>query len=115
MSVKEHFKKNRKTYLVGMGCLAVGAGAVFLMTTKNAENVIIGPHGSMKWVVKNYNNGHPGFAVQCVETGDAWASQTRAAEALGIDRAKLGEHLNGLREHVNGLHFVRPGHLLESQ
>ena len=51
--------------------------------------------------------GSPSWMVRCVETGRVFASQKSAAKAMKLGEATLSLHLNGMRDHVNGYHFVR--------
>jgi predicted XRE-type DNA-binding protein len=45
--------------------------------------------------------------TQCVETGERFASQNRAAEVFGGTASRMSEHLRGARENFNGYHFIR--------
>ena len=62
--------------------------------------------------IQNVNFGlerrvHPGWITQCVETGERFASQNRAAEVFGGTASRMSEHLRGARENFNGYHFIR--------
>lgn len=126
--VKEHFKRNKKVYLglgvdVGIGVLigGVGAGtAMYLKKAPEVDNTNILQNQALlniKPNIEQHNNyitqlvrrGHPGNVVRCVETGEEFASQSRAAELLGISRQAIGECLKGKREHIKGLHFELVG------
>jgi hypothetical protein len=51
--------------------------------------------------------GPPSWVVRCKETGDIFTSQNSAAVKMNIPANNLSQHLNGVRDHVNGLHFER--------
>ena len=109
--VKQHFRENKKTYLVGVGSALVGAAVM----GRGAQIVDGFKLVHVQWKSPNVYNvaltrrGHPGFIVKCIETGETFASQGRAAEACGISSAALSQHLNGMKAHAQGLHFERLG------
>lgn len=49
--------------------------------------------------------GDPGNVVKCLETGEHYASQGQAARNLGVNVARISEHLGGKLENVKGKHF----------
>jgi hypothetical protein len=51
--------------------------------------------------------GPPSWVIRCLETGEIYPSQNKAANLLGLSASLLSEHLNGSHEHVDGLHFER--------
>lgn len=106
--VKEHFKKYGKLYL-GVGIGVVVGGLVF-----NKEIVIT--------IIKNKGNnnintvttnlarrGHPGNIVKCLETGEVFASQNRAAEALGLSKSAVSDQLRGIINDAKGYTFETLG------
>ena len=116
--IKRHLEKY-KVYYIGGVCLVVGVGAGALLTKGYMSNKI---------VVDSYNvsinspktniiqttlarRGHPGNMVKCLETGEIFASQGRAADANDIARSTLSKHLNGLIPHANELHFEKLGEM----
>lgn len=58
-------------------------------------------------VIERTGRGHPGYLTRCLETNTLFKSQRAAADALNLNPAQLSDHINGLREHVNGYHFER--------
>jgi hypothetical protein len=124
--VKNHFERNKSAYISGLGCL----GMVFLMTRGRhvvAPNVPAGQNvvtvrplsllsnrvtTSVVTVIEREGRGHPGYIVKCIETGELFTSQKRAALAQGVSDSTFSQHLNGLRPHVGGLHFERVGETL---
>lgn len=112
--VKSHFKKHKTKYLVGGTCAVVGVTVGVYLGNKGMINFQLVNTGSVSQV-QNIDNsiniltrrGHAGNIVRCIETGETYASQNRAAEVLGLDKSILSKHLNGLKEHVNGLHFEK--------
>lgn len=109
---KTHLQTNRNTYLAGTAGVFVGAtGATLLILRANPQiNVIrIFSAGDdhIIQITQLVRRGHPGYLVKCIETGETFASQNRAAELLKLSAANLSQHLNGRIPHVNGLHFER--------
>lgn len=51
--------------------------------------------------------GPPSWVVRCIETGEVFTSQAKAALDLGIPANELSRHLNGAMENVRGLTFER--------
>src|SRR3954452_20879306 len=86
-SVKAHIRRNKKTYLVGAGCLVAGRmighspeikqtiGSFNFMWKSDMSNVV---------VTQVVRRGHPGNIIKCVTTGEVFASQRRAAGATGV-------------------------------
>ena len=112
--IKQHFRDNKKLYFVGGTGAAVGAAAMFLLTRGNVQIVdsfrILSPSKNTNVVVAQLaRRGHPGNVIRCLDTGEVFSSQRRAAELLGINRYELWEHLNGLKPDVSGLKFEKIG------
>ena len=112
--VKGHFKKHKVKYIVGGTCLVVGGAVGYYLGNKGIINVQLVNTGSVTQVQnidKSINvltrRGHAGNVVRCVETGEVFASQNRACDLLGLNRADLSNHLNGLKDEVKGLHFEK--------
>jgi hypothetical protein len=53
--------------------------------------------------------GHPGYIVKCLETGEMFASQRRAAEALGVNRYELYKQLQDIVPTAGGYTFKKMG------
>lgn len=68
---------------------------------------IIEPTINIVTVVHRDGRGHPGYIVQCLETGEIFLSQGDAANAAGVSPTTMGKHLNGHTDHIYGQHFVR--------
>lgn len=108
--VKKHLKENKQVYLVGAGCLATG---YFL----RPQVVNIVDVCNLKYkspttnvVVTNViRRGHPGNIIRCIDTGEVFASQRRAAQALGIHPYELYRHLSGHLETAGGHIFENLG------
>lgn len=114
--VKKHFNTHKKTYTtLGAGVL-LGVSTTLIFTKTQAGNnavqkVIAFKTGDVTQNVVQMlaRRGHPGNVIRCVETGETFASQNRAAELLNLSRYGLTEHLKGCRDSVNGLHFEKLG------
>lgn len=117
---KAHFKKHKFKYGVVIG-LVVGGTVVYLFAkTRGGANVdvtnkqMVAVNSPITNNITNEYNlpnrrGHAGDIIKCVETGEVFASQRRAAEVMGVNRSELNKHINGLKEDVNGLHFEKKG------
>lgn len=112
--VKTHFRENKKVYLAFAG----GALLVYVAGSRRDVEVnsntkylsINSPDHSTNVVVTQLQRrGHPGNLVRCNETGEVFASQQRAAEAMGINPGTLSSHLNGKYDSAQGLTFERLG------
>jgi len=107
---KRHLKKNKKVYLVGAGCLAAGyflrpqvvnVVDAFNIKYKSPTNNIV--------VTNVIRRGHPGNIIRCIDTGEVFASQRRAAQALGIHPYELYKHLSGQLDTAGGHIFENLG------
>lgn len=125
--LKEHFKRHKNFYFG----LAIGIGVAGITYAIMKEKPIGLPSGSMPELpsgsgpsifvsgdsnhlapiittnVYNKGRGHPGYFVRCVESGEIFSSQKKAANFFGITESNLSSHLNGLFDDCNGLHFER--------
>ena len=116
--VRAHFKRNQRVY-IAIGITAVVCGIVGYLAYKTKPVVvqtingdIHAPVSAIGDAIQNVNFGlerrvHPGWITQCVETGERFASQNRAAEVFGGTASRMSEHLRGARENFNGYHFIR--------
>ena len=107
--VKIHLQENKKVYIVGGAALVVGAigGAVYMgggVQIVDSFKLLNwkSPHSSMTVLIRR---GHPGNIIKCLETGELFASQNRAAAVNGLSASNLSQHLNGKQDAVSGLHF----------
>lgn len=122
--LKCHFQKYQDVYiLAGVILVSVGAGiligrsinarkmikvvgdAATNMIDSRIETVLINPTVN----VHLERRGHPGYLVQCLETGEVFASQNRAANVFGLSPARISDHLNGRTPDLGGFHFQRLG------
>jgi hypothetical protein len=116
--IKGHFGRHKGKYITGGICLGVGTtiGILYGDKVKNQVRLInlnIGKDNSIVNNITNVTNvvrrGHAGNIVRCVETGEIFASQNRAADLLDISRTALSQHLKGAKDDVNGMHFEKVG------
>lgn len=109
--IRTHISENRKVYIaagvgVAVGAVAVGAGLYGRQIIVNdALNVSVNSPKTNIVIANLARRGHPGNIIRCVETGEVFASQNRAAEAMEISASTLARHLKGLRDHVGGNTF----------
>ena len=118
--VKNHLVRNKTRYLVFGGAVigtAVGMTIGYFVFRNvdiqaQAKAQVIGlinfksPAIATAIVVPQ---GHPGYVVQCVETGEVFMSQNQAAQKLGVNPSVLSGHLNGKFESAGGKTFIRLG------
>ena len=114
--IKEHLKRNKKTYLIGGVCLVAGGviGAAICHNSTITTKIIqlgFGNKAEVNQIIiqELTRRGHPGNVIRCVETGECFASQTRAADLLCLNKGELSKHLRGLKETVGNLHFEMLG------
>jgi hypothetical protein len=122
MNVKEvkdkvvaHVQEHKEAWIAGGACFAVGLGAGVavggpqLIQIVDAFNFKYKSPTTTQIINMLVRRGHPGFVIRCNETGEVYASQRRAAEALGINRGNLWSHLQGERPSVDGHTFTNLG------
>jgi len=116
--IKDHVRENRMTYLVGGACFVIGASGTLAVTglpgKVNASQRIISwkPENVTQNIIQTTvlaRRGHPGYVVKCNETGELFASISRAAEMLGVDRSGIRRQLKGESPHVEGYTFTKLG------
>ena len=118
MSIKTHLKNNRDKYLIGGGALAIGLTVGYFAHPASANQraavkQFIAWHSpttiNLEQTTTLVRRGHPGNIIKCVETGELFASQNRAADILGISKTSLSQHLKGKRPSVSGYTFENLG------
>jgi len=94
-----------------IGYVTKGRLGVTLNTPIDSDTILVRPIAlfskQIVTVVKADRQGPPSWIIECIETGEKAFSQNSMAHLKGISRSKLSQHLNGSREHVDGLHFKR--------
>lgn len=118
MTVIDHIKKNRDKYIIGGIALTVGLTVGYL-THPSSANQRAAVKQLIAWNSPTTINleqtttlvrrGHPGNMVKCMETGEVFASQNRAADVMGISRSALSNHLKGDTSSVKGYTFQHRG------
>lgn len=111
-----HFEDNGKIYLGIGGGLVAGyllhsqrAEVMIAPVTKNQAVMQYKPMANNIVVTNVVRRGHPGNIVKCVDTGEVFASQRRAAAAMGVPRYEMYEHLKGELETAGGHIFEKIG------
>lgn len=111
-AVKQHVKKHQTIYACGATAIVCVVGTkIFGRSTVINNNVMPSIAPVMNNIVNNTvnNGGHMRKIVRCVETDELWTSVSKAAEAAESSISKMSQHLNGHKDHVNGLHYVIEG------
>lgn len=116
----EHIKRNKNVYI--FGAIALVGGLVlgtYLGRTSAGQKAVAKTIQILSWKpvahttliqeIHLERRGHPGNIVKCLETGEVFASQNRAADLLGVSRTSLSNRLKGLSESASGFHFEKLG------
>ena len=92
---------------------------IFIVARKTAPTINIGKSavvtdfkqfvtkGDLNYTITSNRQGPPSWVVRCIETGEVFSSQNKAAEVLGISKQDLSKHLNKTMDTADGLHFER--------
>lgn len=120
--IKEHFKKHKTTYIVGIGGVAFATITYAIVRGVASQPIGVGiadvasggiAVAGKKVVMSNVSlissnrQGSPSWVVRCLETDEVFTSQRKAALAMNLSQAELSQHLNDARDHVNGNTFER--------
>ena len=135
--IKEHYEKHKTAYHICGGALLVVAsvlitrGIMKKVSTESyargvsdavargatSQHVNVGDgssslifhdnYGKITTNIKTNSKGHPGFITKCLETGELFSSQKKAANAFGIPENVMSAHLNGKFPEADGHHFER--------
>lgn len=122
--VKQHFKKYKVAYSCGVTAVVVAGITWLIMRDEHIRGAIGVPaQGAIGVLGKNVmikdstlntvsyifadRQGPPSWVVRCIETGGIFTSQKAAALEMGLMASRISEHLNGVRDHVNGYTFER--------
>ena len=118
---KEHFAKYRNIYITA-GLVVLGSvvtGLIVYSVTKTDikpvsigdihknSNVAVNLGGTLNYTIQSARKRPPSWIVRCLENDQLYSSQEKASKELGINKATLSRHLNGLLDEVNHLHFER--------
>jgi len=124
-SVKSHVKRHQVIYSLGAGVGIAGITSLIMrgqcagiqrVPDRTLTSVFARPlfifsnHNKMNTTVAIFlrdGRGHPGYPIRCMETGDIFPSQDKAALAFGVYPSLLSGHLNGKFPDVHGWHFER--------
>jgi hypothetical protein len=101
--IKIHFRKNQQFYK------GVGLGVAIVLAVRRPIKIAPIFNNTNMVITDLSRRGHPGNLTQCIETDEVFASQSRAADIMGIARPNLVSHLNGKLPHVGGYTFKRLG------
>lgn len=120
--IKEHWNNHKEKYLIGATALSTGIAIGLAIQIRNMT--VQGEAVAMNNALININptanavvvpQGHPGYVIQNLDTGEIYMSQNQAAKALGISATILSQHLNGKVDDVSGMKFNRLGVAQHSQ
>ena len=114
--VKTHFKEHWKDYCLSIGAIVIVGMGVYIYVKDEVSdihdikadgnnspiNILTGDHSTITNVAFA---GRQRKIIQCVETGEVWASIKDAARDLGISRTNISKTVNGHMENAEGLHF----------
>lgn len=115
-NIKNHVRENKKVYIVGASCLAVGVGVGVGVSVRRPSSMVnVRPIQALAYksnqTVEVFVEalGDPGNIIQDTTTGTIYASQGQAARALGVRPTRVSEQIRGLVEDVNGHKFIKLG------
>jgi hypothetical protein len=109
--IKRHLRENKKTYLIGVGCL----GAGYLLGSRSDVQQIIKTKNVMRLCYKSSQvantivlqpNGDPGNVVQNLRTLETYSSQGELARALGLPAARVSDYFHDRLSHLQGDQFA---------
>jgi hypothetical protein len=120
--IKKHIKKHKTIY----ACVATGIGVAtfttLIMRDVNSQHSgraigvttqrtigVLGKHVAINNVsyISSNRKGPPSWVIRCKETGLIFASQSKAALEMNLPKDHISNHLNGIRDNVNGYTFER--------
>jgi len=115
--IKIHVRKHKTKYTFGAGVAVTGVTVLIFRRAmpqgglRNTAFLVFRNRQTVNNVIITQleRRGHPGYIIKCNETGEVFASQARAADAMGINRPNLVSHLNGRLPHTGGYTFERLG------
>ena len=119
-TIKNNWKQYKLWYIGGTLIVAAGVGgyilnsrisSAILPTVNNSGSIDITNSqvalGDLVYKVEANRQGPPSWVVQCLETGDVYSSQNKAAEALKISSTNISKQLNNIKSDAEGYHFRR--------
>lgn len=102
--IKQHFKDHKELYIG----LAIGVVTMALLikgdVIKNST-LINSPYKSKIIEINLERRGHPGNIVKCIQTGEMFASQRRAADLLELNPSEVSKQIRGLVPEAGGYTF----------
>ena len=119
--IKAHISRHKTAYTIGViiGVAGItylimkGRTTSFLRSLDGPDVVTNRPftffsnRTNIVTVIAREGRGHPGYLIQCKETGDIFSSQAGAASWIGTSTANMSQHISGRFPDVYGLHFER--------
>lgn len=110
--IKNHLQENKKVYIgTGVG-LVVGAATTVVICKFRAQPADMQVNNKIQQILSYKPQatlevyiealGDPGNIIQDTTTGTIWASQNQTAKALGVNPARVSEHLAGKIPDING-------------
>lgn len=113
--IKTHFRENKKLYVgiaIGAGVTIVAVSTCIILRSSTSEvgnDFRVSPRGvfykspiEQRIDIRIEALGDPGNIIQDTTTGTVYASQGQAARELGLNPARISDHLNGRSPHVKG-------------
>lgn len=120
-TIKDHIHNHLVLYSIGGAIVVAGITTCVvrgvasqsdsrdIVVTANRAIGVVGKKVVMRNVsyISSDRQGPPSWVVRCKETGEIFTSQRSAAMSMGLSDSHISQHLNGVREHVNGNTFER--------
>jgi hypothetical protein len=122
MTIKEHIKNHKEAYIIGAlsfagittlimrGVAKQHIGTGISVTAGRSNNIVVAADRSVVHNVSyilSRRKGSPSWVVRCIETGEIFSSQRKAAFSMGIHENELSQHLRGLKAKAGSNTFER--------
>lgn len=109
--VVKHVKKHKEAYIVGtLGVVGIVLTVVIMKNYGSIKTINVMDNSGAVLIqpkIENahfYSPGNSGNVIQDLTTGAIYPSQEAAANALGVSRSQISQHVNGklpdLRGHI---------------
>lgn len=107
--IKNHVRENKKVYIVGASCLAVGAmgGGLYVATRPEVTQMVKMQNIGLTWkpkqeVIQFIERSTPSKPIHLKGTQQYFDSISSAARETGLDRSRISKQLAGLVDDVQG-------------
>lgn len=107
--VVEHVKKHKEAYIIGaLGVLGIVVTVVIMRNYGASQAITVGDNSAVTFGPKSTINytlvspGNSGNVIRDTTTGAIYPSQSVAADALGVSKGNVSNHLRGIIPDLKG-------------